>query len=46
MLLSNAERYGQYFALALMNENVNVSETINETKAIVGDNISRLYICE
>lgn len=41
MLLNNAENYGQYFAHALMNENVNVSRVINETMAIVRDNISK-----
>ena len=41
MLLSNAELYGQYFAQALMNENVNVSRIINQTKAIVRDNIGK-----
>ena len=39
MLLNNAEIYGQYFAQALMNDNVNVSREINESKSIVRNNI-------
>ena len=39
MLLNNAEIYGQYFAQALMNDNVNVSHEINESKSIVRNNI-------
>lgn len=40
MILSNAESYGQYFAQALMNRNVNITDsTIAETMAVTRDNI-------
>ena len=41
MILNNAENYGQYFAQALMNSNVNVSSSIAETMSITRDNIGK-----
>ena len=42
MVLSNAENYGQYFARALMNQNVRVSNSISETMAITRENIGKM----
>ena len=42
MMLLNVESYGQYFADALTNRNVNVSATISDTMAIIRDNICEL----
>jgi hypothetical protein len=39
VILSNAEDYGQYFAQALMNENVTVPNDVAETMAIARENI-------
>ena len=39
VLLTNAESYGQYFANALMSENVNISDVISEALAIKRQNI-------
>lgn len=44
-LLDNAERYGQYFAQALQNENVTVSESVAETMAVVRENIGEWIEC-
>ena len=38
-LLDNAESYGQYFAQALMNTNINITEDIAQSMAIRRDNI-------
>lgn len=39
MLLLNVERYGQYFSLALENDDIDISSIISESKTISRDNI-------
>ena len=42
-LLDNAENYGEYFAQALMNANINITDpTIAQTMAIQRNNIGLL----
>ena len=41
-LLQSAEMYGNYFAAALTNDNVNKSSDIVENKGILENNISKL----
>lgn len=47
MTLLNIESYGQYFAQALTNANVDISETISETMSIDRENIrEKLHLSE